>query len=293
MSFLFCEKEGDHLAAKRNPKADEAYKLYKEGMKLVDIAAKLEVPDGTVRRWKSTHGWDGERSAKSKNKKSERSDSVSWIEIEHKYVTDIRKKPCTLEELAQSYGVSVGSIEKYSMDHNWSDKRRKYKEKIKQKALEKSADADAERIARLLAIADKAADKTEQAIEELEQYIVRNKKKVKRVKYNDEIAIGKPDKEVIEETEHINIETGPVDRLGLSQVTGALKNLKDIYMIPNALDMQKHSQDVDKKRLELEYLRLDAQIKADEVADEDPEDNFLEALNAAATEVWGDEDGLE
>ena len=50
MSFLFCEKEGNHLAVKRNPKVDEAYKLYKDGMKLVNIAAKLEVSDGTVRR---------------------------------------------------------------------------------------------------------------------------------------------------------------------------------------------------------------------------------------------------
>ena len=57
--------------------------------------------------------------------------------------------------------------------------------------------------------------------------------------------------------------------------------------------MDEHKAKFDKKRLELEYLKLDAQIKADEVADEDPEDNFLEALNAAATDVWGDEDGLE
>lgn len=57
--------------------------------------------------------------------------------------------------------------------------------------------------------------------------------------------------------------------------------------------MDEHKAEFDKKRLELEYLKLDAQIEADEVADEDSEDNFLEALNAAATEVWGDEDGLE
>ena len=39
-------------------------------MKLVDIAAELDVPPGTVRRWKSTHNWDSERS----ESKSERSD---------------------------------------------------------------------------------------------------------------------------------------------------------------------------------------------------------------------------
>lgn len=57
------------MAAKKNPLSDKAYELYKQGMKLVEIADALEVPPGTVRRWKSTHNWDGERSAS----KSERS----------------------------------------------------------------------------------------------------------------------------------------------------------------------------------------------------------------------------
>ena len=58
------------MAAKRNPISEKAYEMYMQGMKLVDIAANLQVPPGTVRRWKSTHNWDGERSAS----KSERSD---------------------------------------------------------------------------------------------------------------------------------------------------------------------------------------------------------------------------
>lgn len=61
------------MAAKKNPLSDKAYELYKRGMKLVDIAAELEVPPGTVRRWKSTHGWDGGRSECDTSKKSERS----------------------------------------------------------------------------------------------------------------------------------------------------------------------------------------------------------------------------
>ena len=58
------------MAAKKNPLSEKAYEMYKQGMKLVDIAAELNVPPGTVRRWKSTHGWDSERSGS----RSERSD---------------------------------------------------------------------------------------------------------------------------------------------------------------------------------------------------------------------------
>lgn len=59
---------------KKNPKAEEAERLYKEGYKLIDIAKQLDVPDGTVRRWKSTYKWGGERSDKKEQKKNERSD---------------------------------------------------------------------------------------------------------------------------------------------------------------------------------------------------------------------------
>ena len=43
--------------------------MYLQGQKLVEIASQLNLPEGTVRRWKCTHKWDNERS----DKKSERS----------------------------------------------------------------------------------------------------------------------------------------------------------------------------------------------------------------------------
>ena len=51
----------------RNPKTDEAEKLFYKGMKLKDIASRLEVPEGTVRRWKNTYKWNSERSDKNAN----------------------------------------------------------------------------------------------------------------------------------------------------------------------------------------------------------------------------------
>lgn len=57
------------MARARSPNSIEAEEMYKNGMKLVDIAKKLDVPDSTVRRWKSTQNWDG----KTKGKKNERS----------------------------------------------------------------------------------------------------------------------------------------------------------------------------------------------------------------------------
>ena len=63
------------MARSPNEKAEEARKLYKGGMKLVEIASQLDVPAGTVRRWKSTYHWDGEHQSERSEKKSERSES--------------------------------------------------------------------------------------------------------------------------------------------------------------------------------------------------------------------------
>ena len=60
------------MARAPNEKLNKAYALYQKGYKLVDIAKELDIPDGTVRRWKKTYNWDSERSDK-KEVKSERS----------------------------------------------------------------------------------------------------------------------------------------------------------------------------------------------------------------------------
>lgn len=239
------------MAAKKNPLSDKAYEMYKQGMKLVDIAAELDVPPGTVRRWKSTHGWDGERSECIKKKKSERSETISWVAIEHEYVTDIRKKPCSLETLSKKYSIPIDTLKDRCARDGWVKKRTDYTQRTLQKAQEKASDKDADRIARLLQIADMATDKAEQALGELEQYVVRDKKKVRTVEYKDNMAIGKPTKEVIDETEHINIASGPVDRLGLSQVTNALKNIKELYALPVEMDRNKYQAEYERKRAEV------------------------------------------
>lgn len=43
----------------------------------------------------------------------------------------------------------------------------------------------------------------------------------------------------------------------------------------------------EKRKLEVELLKLESQMK-DTVSEEESEDNFMDAMNAAAGEVWGD-----
>ncbi len=52
------------MARAPDPRINQAKAMYLKGMKLVEIASQLSIPEGTVRRWKCTHKWDDERSDK-------------------------------------------------------------------------------------------------------------------------------------------------------------------------------------------------------------------------------------
>lgn len=65
------------MARAPDPRIEQAKELYLAGEKLIEIARQLDLPEGTVRRWKCTHKWDKadtERSERKGGKKSERSD---------------------------------------------------------------------------------------------------------------------------------------------------------------------------------------------------------------------------
>ena len=57
------------MARAPDKRIEQAKEMYLQGQKLVEIASQLNLPEGTVRRWKCTHKWENERSGN----KSERS----------------------------------------------------------------------------------------------------------------------------------------------------------------------------------------------------------------------------
>lgn len=70
------------MAKAPDKRIKDAEAMYRKGVKLVDIANQLNIPDGTVRRWKSTYKWDSERSVK----KSERSDKKTNVRKDKKKI---------------------------------------------------------------------------------------------------------------------------------------------------------------------------------------------------------------
>lgn len=74
------------MARAPDARIDQAKELYLQGKKLTEIASLLGLPEGTVRRWKSTYKWakgDTERSEKKSErslKNNERSDKRKTLE---------------------------------------------------------------------------------------------------------------------------------------------------------------------------------------------------------------------
>lgn len=109
------------MARAPNKKAEQAKAMYLKGTKLVDIANQLDIPEGTVRRWKYTYKWDSERSDK-KNERSEKkkskgekaAESGQEEDFENPELTDKQQLFCCLyvkcfnatKAYQKAYGVS-------------------------------------------------------------------------------------------------------------------------------------------------------------------------------------------
>lgn len=54
----------------KDARADKAFEMYKQGLKLVEIASQLGIAEGTVRSWKNRYKWDGDNATLQKNKRN-------------------------------------------------------------------------------------------------------------------------------------------------------------------------------------------------------------------------------
>ena len=110
----------------------------------------------------------------------------------------------------------------------------------------------------------KCQQKKEQNTLDMLEYMESHKKQAQGVLDKYLTALANPDK---------------IEAAKLSEVATAMGILMDKF-INNPL---KH--EIDEQKLEIELLKLESQIK-DNQPDDEAEDNFMEALNAQAAQVW-------
>lgn len=141
-----------------------AEKDYKNGMKYKEIADKYGVTINTVKSWKQRYNWtrDGaekktsvctqnEKSMHTKGcAKAEGKSKINWVILENEYVTDISDNPVTLKSLSEKYNISFNTIQDYSANNDWSDKRQKYHRNITEKTQEKLSDKTSDVMAQII-----------------------------------------------------------------------------------------------------------------------------------------------
>ncbi len=77
----------------KDARADKAFEMYKQGLKLIEIANQLGIAEGTVRSWKNRYKWDGNSNATlQKKEKKERN-----VAKENKQAKRVKNEPVVHE----------------------------------------------------------------------------------------------------------------------------------------------------------------------------------------------------
>jgi transposase len=272
------------VARARSPDRDKAFELWKSSggtMKLKEIADALGVSEGTVRGWKAKDEWDSrlnetlqlERNAPNETERSgqvlQNEKSISWLEIETEYVTDIRKKPCTLKELSEKYRVPFQTIKEYASKNKWTEKRNKHRTTVVQKTVEKTAEIISDDIAKATArhflLSSKLLDVIERALSDPDEFY-RIVEKL-RTGYGP----GEFDEKIVTEV---------VDALNDSKLLNVVNALEKVQK------MQRQTLGIldekDRQKLDIEMYKLMPQDEEEDTED----DGFLDALKGIAKEVW-------
>ena len=173
-----------------------------------------------------------------------------WLKIKTEYITtDI-----SYRKLAEKYGVSKAQIYKIGGEEHWVELREQFRSKTIAKTVDKIVEKKARQAARVGNLADKLLVKLEKAIDELDLQVTTHKIKTERGS--------------TEETTEFRVAVpgGTVDRAGLRQLTGALKELK--FIKDEISDLERREREA----------RIEALRRSNSLGDEDDDETGVVLL---------------
>ncbi len=248
------------MARAPDSRIEQAKAMYLKGKKLVEIASQLNLPEGTVRRWKSTHDWESERS----DKNSERSERKRGGQPGNRNATG---------PPGNKNAVTTGEFEALLFDCLEPEERH----------LASVVPADKERLLlqeiRLLTVREHRMLRRIEDIRRTEEYYE-----------NGELADG-----MTVVSRKTGLEKG--NETDLKEFRGKLGQIQAIEEALTRVQGRKqraietlHKFGFDEARLEIEAARLEMEsVKLGGQEEEVADDGFLEAMNAQARELWEDE----
>lgn len=279
----------------KDARADKAFEMYKQGLKLIDIANQLGVAEGTVRSWKNRYKWNGETNATlQKNKRN--------VAKENKQAKKVKKEPVADE------------VEAVIQNTDLTDKQQLFciyyircfnATKAYQKAYDvdyATAVVNGPRLLGNARIKDEILRlKQERLNREFlsESDIFQKYMDIAFADVTDFVEFGNEDVDVILDTgerktitvSHVNIKNdADVDGTIISEVSKGKDGVKvKLADRMKALQWLSDHMDLATEKQKAEIALLKAKVQTDD-GDEVADDGFLEALNGTAAEDWGDEE---
>ena len=279
----------------KDARADKAFEMYKQGLKLIDIANQLGVAEGTVRSWKNRYKWNGETNATlQKNKRN--------VAKENKQAKKVKKESVADE------------VEAVIQNADLTDKQQLFciyyircfnATKAYQKAYDvdyATAVVNGPRLLGNARIKDEIFRlKQERLNREFlsESDIFQKYMDIAFADVTDFVEFGNEDVDVILDTgerktitvSHVNIKNdADVDGTIISEVSKGKDGVKvKLADRMKALQWLSDHMDLATEKQKAEIALLKAKVQTDD-GDEVSDDGFLEALNGTAAEDWGDEE---
>lgn len=283
----------------KKEKIKEAEKLFLSGMKLIDIAHKLDVPEGTIRSWKNRY-WNcnvaKEKTQRCKKKiiekKSEQAAELEEL-LENTELTDKQRLFCIY--YVRCFNATKAYQKAYQCDYRTAivnasrlltNANIKYEiKKLKQEKLNREFLSEEDIFQKYIDIAfADITDFVEFGTEEVPVMAVYGPVKVKNEKTGKE--------EILKKT--VNVarfkSSATVDGTIISEVKqgrdGATIKLADRM---KALDWLAEHMDLATEEQKAKIEVLKARVMNDD-SEEAADDGFLDALNGTAEEDWEDEE---
>lgn len=279
----------------KDARADKAFEMYKQGLKLIDIANQLGVAEGTVRSWKNRYKWNGETNATlQKNKRN--------VAKENKQTKKVKKESVADE------------VEAVIQNADLTDKQQLFciyyircfnATKAYQKAYDvdyATAVVNGPRLLGNARIKDEIFRLKQECLNReflSESDIFQKYMDIAFADVTDFVEFGNEDVDVILDTgerktitvSHVNIKNdADVDGTIISEVSKGKDGVKvKLADRMKALQWLSDHMDLATEKQKAEIALLKAKVQTDD-GDEVADDGFLEALNGTAAEDWGDEE---
>lgn len=292
------------MARAPDPRIEQAKAMYLEGQKLVEIASQLNLPEGTVRRWKSTHKWDSERSDKNSERSDRKKDALkdekavvpSEVEsvIQNPDLSDKQRLFClcyvrcfnaTKAAIKAGYNRNTAMEQGYQLLQKTSVKEEI--QRLKQSRLNREFLDEHDIFQKYMDI----------AFADITDYVEFGREKVQVMGAFGPVEVKNPEtgkKELLlKEVNTVRFrESAEVDGTLISEVKqgkdGASIKLLDRM---KALDWLAEHMNIATEEQRLRIATAKAKMGDTEEVAED--DGFLDALNGSATDDWADDDSLE